>query len=300
MANLRSVSQAEHEHEYQHEQEHQQEREQLRTTFDGVADSYQDARPAYPPELFDEVAHTAGLRPDSSLLEIGCGPGTATIVFAERGYAITCVEMGSRLAAQARRNLAGYDAVTVTEGAFETWRPADDAERFDLAYAATSWHWLDPAVRCARVWHWLKPGGHVAIWGAVHVLAFDGDPFFIEIQQVYDEINEGIPAGTPTPRPGALPDSAAELESSGLFTVTAVRQFDWEITYDAEGYIRLLDTFSGHISMQQWQRDRLYGEIRRRLAARPDGLLRRHWGAALTVGRRLDAERAGGAWRRLD
>jgi hypothetical protein len=40
--------------------------------------------------------------------------------------------------------------------------------------------------------------------------------------------------------------------------------------------------------MQQWQRDRLYGEIRRRLAARPDGLLRRHWGAALTVGRRLD------------
>jgi hypothetical protein len=38
--------------------------------------------------------------------------------------------------------------------------------------------------------------------------------------------------------------------------------------------------------MTQRQRDRLYGEIRRRLAARPDGLVRRHWGAVLNVARR--------------
>jgi hypothetical protein len=67
-----------------------------------------------------------------------------------------------------------------------------------------------------------------------------------------------------------------------------VRHFDWEISYDAEGYIRLLETFSGHIAMQDWQRDRLYGEIRRRLAERPGGRLRRHWGAVLHVARRRD------------
>jgi hypothetical protein len=38
--------------------------------------------------------------------------------------------------------------------------------------------------------------------------------------------------------------------------------------------------------MAAWQRDRLYGEIRRRLAERPDGRLRRHWGAVLRVARR--------------
>jgi len=38
--------------------------------------------------------------------------------------------------------------------------------------------------------------------------------------------------------------------------------------------------------MAGWQRDRLYGEIRRRLAARPGGRLRRHWGAVLHVARR--------------
>jgi len=39
--------------------------------------------------------------------------------------------------------------------------------------------------------------------------------------------------------------------------------------------------------MAGWQRDRLYGEIRRRLAARPGGQLRRHWGAVLHVARRV-------------
>jgi hypothetical protein len=38
--------------------------------------------------------------------------------------------------------------------------------------------------------------------------------------------------------------------------------------------------------MAPWQRDRLYGEIRGRLALRPDGRLRRHWGAVLNVARR--------------
>ncbi len=64
-------------------------------------------------------------------------------------------------------------------------------------------------------------------------------------------------------------------------------QFDWEVTYDAESYIDLLETFSGHIAMQPWQRERLYAEIRRRLAERPGGRVRRHWGAALHVARRV-------------
>ena len=68
--------------------------------------------------------------------------------------------------------------------------------------------------------------------------------------------------------------------------MTRVRQFDWERRYDADGYIDLLNTFSGHIAMEDRQRDRLYGEIRARLSRRPDAVLRRHWGAALHVARR--------------
>ncbi|HEX3955185.1 MAG TPA: hypothetical protein VHZ03_00980, partial [Trebonia sp.] len=90
------------------------------------------------------------------------------------------------------------------------------------------------------------------------------------------------------PRPGELPSEAAGIEASGLFDVVHVRQFDWEIRYTAEEYIGLLNTFSGHIAMADWQRERLFSFIRAKLAERADGRLRRHWGAVLQVARRAD------------
>ena len=97
-----------------------------------------------------------------------------------------------------------------------------------------------------------------------------------------------MPGGWQERRPGELPERGDEIEASGLFEVASIDQYDWEETYDAEGYIAVLDTFSGHIAMTSAQRDRLYGEIRRRLAERPDGTLRRHYGSVLHIARRVD------------
>jgi SAM-dependent methyltransferase len=261
-------------------------RERLRRTFDGAAGLYQQARPEYPDELYAALIALAGLRPDrDELCEVGAGPGKATLPLARRGFRITCVELGAALAGEARRNLAGFDRVTVVNAEFERWRPPAPPE-FALVFAATAWHWIDPAVRYLKAWQLLRPGGHLAFWEGLHVFPDGGDPFFYELQDVYDEINEGMPPGATFATPETLPDSKAEIEATGLFTGVMVRRFDWEIRYTAESYIRLLDTFSGHIAMEPWQRDRLYGEIRRRLADRPDGQLRRHWGTVLNVARK--------------
>ena len=156
-----------------------------------------------------------------------------------------------------------------------------------LVYAATAWHWIDPAVRYQRAWQALRPGGHLAFWTAGHVFPEGGDPFFAEIQDIYDEIGEALPPGTSQPRPGELADERAGIEASGLFEATAMRHYDWERVYPAEEYIELLETFSGHLDMAEWKRRRLYGEIRRRLALRRDHAVRRGWGAVLHVARRL-------------
>ena len=154
-------------------------------------------------------------------------------------------------------------------------------------FAATAWHWIDPEVKYRKAWSLLRPGGHLAFWEAVHVEPeSDADPFFREIQDVYDEIGEKLPAGWVYYTPSTLPDQVAEIVASGLFTDVAVRRFDWEIRYSADAYIRLLDTFSSNLSMTSAQRERLYGEILRRLSLRPDGQLRRHWGVVLHVARR--------------
>jgi SAM-dependent methyltransferase len=261
--------------------------QRLRTTFDSVADLYHQSRPEYPGQLYDALIELADLGAGDRLLEIGCATGKATEPLARLGFQITCVELGPRLAAAARGNLAGFPNVEIAEGAFETWCPSAE-DRFDLVFAATAWHWIDPAVRYRRAWELLRPGGHLAFWSAAHVFPDGGDPFFAEIQDVYDEIGEGLPGGATRPRPGDLDDSRAEITESGFFEDVAVRHFDWEVSYDAAEYLRLLDTFSGHIAMEAWQRELLYAEIRRQLAQRPDGRLRRHWGAVLSVARRRD------------
>ena len=262
-------------------------RDRLKITFDSAAQLYQRARPEYPSELYDELVRLAELQSGDRLLEVGCASGKATVPLARRGFRITCVEIGAELAAEGRRNLAGFRNVEVIQRAFESWRPPD-AAAFDLVFAATAWHWIDPAVKYRRAWELLRPGGHLAFWAAAHVFPEGGDRFFRDIQDVYDEIGEGMPPETIWPQPGQLPDATAEIEDSGLFGHVAVRHFDWEVSYTAEEYIRLLNTFSGHIAMDAWKRDRLYGEIRRRLAERRDGRVRRQWGTVLHVARRRD------------
>jgi SAM-dependent methyltransferase len=258
----------------------------LRTTFDSAASLYQEARPDYPEALYADLLAMTGLRPPAHLLEVGCGPGKATLPLARRGFRITAVELGAALAAQARRHLAAFPGVSVVTSSFEEWEPPE--ESFDLVYAATAWAWVDPEVKYAKAASVLRPGGHLAVWDAGHAFPPGFDPFFTEIQRVYDEIGEGDGSPWPPPPPQEWPDpTAADLEASGRFAVAGTRRHVWARRYTAAGYLALLDTFSGHIAMEPARREHLYQAVRRLLAERPDGRLTRHWLAVLTVGRRL-------------
>ena len=252
------------------------ERNQLRATFDGAAELYERARPGYPATLFDDLAELTGLHPDARALEVGCGTGKATRPLAERGYRVVAVELGPALADVARRVLAPFPRVEVVTAAFETWPPrrAD----FDLVFSATAWHWIDPSVRYPRAAELLRPGGWLGIASTEHVMPEDGgDPFFVAIHAVYEEIGETHGDSVPSP-PGAVPDPlSAEIAASGLFAPPLVRRYVWEQAYTAEQYLELLGTYSGHIAMEPAKREHLFGEVRRLLAHRPDGLLRKHY-----------------------
>ncbi len=242
-------------------------RETLRWTFETAAGLYDAARPAYPDELFDDLVSLASLRPGDRLLEIGSATGKATRPLLERGFSVVCVEMGAQLAEQARRNLAGLP-VEIQVGRFEAWD--GEPEAFDLVYAATAWHWVDPAIRYCKAHRLLRPGGHLAFWSALHAFPEGFDPFFSEIQEVYDAIGESHPDEWPPPPPDDIPDDREEIEASGLFEGVVVGRYVWERSYTADEYIALLNTFSGHIAMDAAKREYLYGEIRQRIGLRHD------------------------------
>lgn len=215
------------------------ERRKLRNTSEfAAAGKYHAARPPYPSALYAELIRVTGLRPGDSLLEIGGGTGKSTVELARRDFAVTSVELGPELAAVARENLAPFPRAEVVCADFEHREPAT-GESFDLVFAATSWHWIDPATRYIEAARLIRPEGHLALWSAQHVFPEGGDPLFRDIQPIYEEIGEGPPDAAAWARPGELADHRAEIEESGLFDNVVVRHFDWEVSYDVDSYLDL-------------------------------------------------------------
>ena len=258
-------------------------RHRLRATFEEVPELYDRARPTYPPALFDDLVALARLPERGRVLEIGPGTGQATSALAERGFEITAVELGERLAGLARRRLADLPNVEVVHAPFETW---ETEARFDAVVAFTAFHWIDPDLRYAKPARLLRAGGALAFAGQQHVLPAGGDPFWTEVQEDYRAIDPDSDDGPP-PRPDEIPDAAAEIEASGLFAVVAVRRHVWDVTYTADEYIAVLDTYSGHRTLPDERRRELYERIRRRIEARPERTVTKTHLSLLHVARRL-------------
>jgi SAM-dependent methyltransferase len=257
----------------------------LRTTFEQSARIYHDARPGYPEELFDDLVALSGIPLGGRVLEIGCGTGLATLPLARRGYSIHCIELGEQLAAVAREHLAAYPAVSVEVGMFE--KTAVEEAAYDLAVSATAWHWIPQPAGYRNVAKALRPGGSIAIWRHEHVWSAAGGDFWIDVQELYERHMPGTEPGLRLQHPDAFTGEADAIDASGLFGPVTLRRYVWDIEYDAESYLRLLSTYSGHIDLAEPNRTRLFQGIADLINGPYGGRIVKGYMAILHVARRL-------------
>jgi SAM-dependent methyltransferase len=253
----------------------------LRETFDEAPELYDRVRPGYPEELFDDLAELAGLRAGSRVLELGCGTGQATIALARRGYEVVALELGAGLADVARRKLAAFGSVRVVNAAFEAW-PLP-AEPFDLVIAATSFHWIDPAVRVSKAVDALRPGGALAVVSTHHVAGGD-EAFFVDVQRCYERWDPKTPPGLRAPLAADVPEDR-ELAASGRFESVAFRRYEREIAYSAAEYRDLLLSYSGHRAMEPEAQRGLLDCIVRLIDERHGGRIAKRYMNELAVAR---------------
>lgn len=254
---------------------------------------YERARPSYPSKVFEDLVVLADLPVGARIVEIGCGTGQATVPLAQRGYAITCVELGEQLAAVARRNVAGFPSVDVINTNFETWQA--ERSEFDAVVAFSAFHWIAPGLRYRKSAGLLREGGKLAIVSVAHVLPGDGDPFFVDVQEDYeavvpDDPNTRAGAGGP-PQPDAVADRSdeilgGEIETSGRFCNVTSRRYLRDLVYTADEYIAVLNTYSGHRALDDDTRERLLTRIHRRIEGRPERKVRKTYLAMLYVAER--------------
>ncbi len=216
------------------------------------------ARPSYPTQVFDDLTALSELSANARIVEIGCGTGQATLPLAERGFAIMCVELGEQLASFARRKLARFPSVDVINSDFEDWQP-QHAE-FDAIVAFTAFHWIDSEVRYVKAAELLHERGKLGIVSAQHVLPPDGDPFFVEVQEDYDAVVPDDPktktGSDRPPHPDTVADLTEEIATSGRFRNLGTRRYLWDVTYTADDYIAVLNTYSGHRAFDEKTRER--------------------------------------------
>jgi SAM-dependent methyltransferase len=213
-------------------------------TFDEIAELYDRARRECPDHVFSDLFAQTGIEPSrADVLEIGCGTGQATLPLARRGFRVLCVEMGANLARIPRRKLAEFPRVTVVNARFEDWAAGNVS--FDIVFAATSRHWLDPHLRYAKAAAALRPGGVLAFTTGGHAFPPGLDPFFIELRSCYEAIGEArMP--WPPPTPEDICDARDEIERSGFFERVRVIRRIWTQEFTADEYVAMMSTASDH------------------------------------------------------
>ena len=231
-----------------------------RITFEEVADLYNEVRPNYPDELIEDALALSGIQADGHILEIGCGPGNATLLFARRGYRILGIELGGRLAALATKNCRPYPGVEILNSAFEDWEMKEAA--FDLAIAADSFHWIPPEVGYPKVARALKDSGSAAFFWNVPV-----DPA-TEWSKAIEEVYQTTAPGLENPDKSITAEWIKEIiwrnfSNSGCFGDVTIRQYFWSIKLTSEQYLKLLRTFSVHRGLDETIRKNLYTGIRK-------------------------------------
>jgi SAM-dependent methyltransferase len=210
-----------------------------RKSFDGAAEIYHEIRPSYPPSMFDDLFRVLPSRP--AILEVGPGTGQATRDLLSRGATVHAIEIGPAMAAKLREVLPS-PALTVTIGDFEE---VDVEEHgFDAVFSATAYHWISPKAQVDRPVNVLKPGGVVAIVDLNQVSSPDDKGFFAAAQPIYERYGEGHTGPQAPDRNAVDPPIHLVLRGDPRFSNVEVRAYDWNQTYSAADYRKLMLSYS--------------------------------------------------------
>jgi SAM-dependent methyltransferase len=255
--------------------------DERRRSFDQMAELYARARGAPPPALFDAVA--AFVPPPADALEIGCGPGNASLPLLERGFRIHAVELGENLAAFARQRLAAFP-FTVDVGKFED--VSLTAESVDLVVCSSAFHWLDRERALRQVVKVLKPGGGLAlIWGSPRRTAED-NRVDEAIQAAYRAHAPEITRQTVDGMSGKVDVIGQAVRDTPELRDFEERLFPQTHRFDRQRYVDTLATFSDHATLPAEQRARLFEAIGEIIDGQFGGSVERHSMARLQLARR--------------
>ena len=162
----------------------------------------------------DLIARSTGLKPGMSVLEIGCGTGIFTEMFAATGAKLLAVDISPDLLKKARARGLPSAQVTFKESRFEE---CDIDGPFDAVIGSSILHHLEIQPALSKTYKLLKPGG---------ILAF-AEPNFLNPQVFFMfKFRSLFPYVSPDENPFLRWKLQTELLRTG-FENPNITPFDW-------------------------------------------------------------------------
>ena len=256
--------------------------EERKSWYSPAAEAYDRARPRYPLELIHRVMEVAQLSSDSKILEVGCGPGTATVDFARFGCSMVCLEPNPDFYRLAQRNCQFYPHVEIQHTSFEEWTVLTG--EFDAVLAATSFHWIPPEIGYPKAAKALRADGSlILLWNKELQPPYEVYQSLLEVYQLYapflaryedretqEEVLQGL---------GQI------VIDSGQFQDLVSEQFQCRVTYSVDEYLTLLSTYSPYLELTPQRRNALFEGLRDKIEQEWEGSLQLSYLSAFHIAR---------------
>lgn len=200
--------------------------------FTGLAQAYALYRPSYPVEAIDYIVDSCGLTDSSLVIDVGCGTGISSQLFADRDIRVIGVEPNADMRQQAIERLASEDNAKLRsllefrEGTAEA--TGIDNAQADIVLAAQAFHWFDKERSLKEFYRILKVGGHcILVWNERD----ESDEFTSKYGKIIRATSEAAKVELLRGRAGIA------LLETDLFEDGRVREFFNEQTIDEEGLL---------------------------------------------------------------
>ncbi len=233
--------------------------EQRKNWYSPAAAAYQQARPSYPKRLLDQVIDIAQLSCDSKILEVGCGPATATLSFASVGCEMLCLEPNPDFYQLAVKTCQNHPQIEIQNTSFEEWKL--QAGQFDAVLAATSFHWIPAEIGYLKAAQALKPEGVlILLWNKQLWPSEVINSKFSEIYQIHaPELDHYEDQATQLK---IVEELGAWVTESGQFQDVVAGHVESAVTFTAEQYLTLLQTYSPYLELEEQCRNALFSGLR--------------------------------------
>ena len=235
-------------------------RSEGRQLFGADPIAYESARPGHAERVYELLVGRCGIRPGTNVLGIGPGTGQATRRLLDLGASpLVALEPDPALAAYLRRSLGGL--VEVREVALEDAELATDI--FDLAVAASSFHWVEATRGLEAVASALRPDGWWSMWWTLFGVPGRADAFITATRPLLDGLDASPSSGKEgRPGPLALDTEAwfAALENSG-FRAPEHEVVTWDTCWDTNGIRALYSTFSPIARLEAERRNEILDAV---------------------------------------